>query len=128
MLINLTPHTIRIMDGDLLLEIASSGNARVQSAPETVGTIGPGLPLVRVVYGEVTGLPAEDEGCAGCGSSEPNAFCEACHSGHVVPARYIVSRAVAAACPDRRDLLVPYDLVRDASGQILGCRALEVVS
>lgn len=37
---------------------------------------------------------------------------------------YIVSVLVAQACPDRDDLLVPYDLVRNENGSIMGCRSL----
>lgn len=47
---------------------------------------------------------------------------------HLPPARagtvYIVSQLVVRACPDRRDLFFPTDLVRDATGRIIGCRAL----
>lgn len=37
---------------------------------------------------------------------------------------YIVLLAVALAERRRHDLVVPYDLVRDATGAIIGCRAL----
>lgn len=36
----------------------------------------------------------------------------------------IVSRLVAEACPERDDLVVPDDTVRDDAGRIIGCRAL----
>jgi hypothetical protein len=36
--------------------------------------------------------------------------------------RYIVSQIVADALPDRDDLLVPHDIIRDAAGQVVGCR------
>lgn len=37
---------------------------------------------------------------------------------------YIVSSIVKSALPDRDDLVVPKDFVRDDSGNIIGCRAL----
>jgi hypothetical protein len=36
----------------------------------------------------------------------------------------VVSRTVAAACPERRDLVFPYREVRDHAGRIIGCAAL----
>lgn len=36
----------------------------------------------------------------------------------------IVSRMVAAALPQRRDLVFPYDVMRDSEGHPIGCRAL----
>lgn len=55
-----------------------------------------GLPL-----GEVVGLPAPVRGV-----------------------RYVVSILVAERLPDRDDLLVPGEQVRDAAGRIVGCRSL----
>ena len=37
---------------------------------------------------------------------------------------HVVSQLVVNAMPDREDLLFPVDLVRDAEGNIMGCRAL----
>ena len=34
---------------------------------------------------------------------------------------YIVSQLVAAACPERHDLVVPAHIVRGAAGQVIGC-------
>lgn len=36
----------------------------------------------------------------------------------------VVSRAVAAACPDRHDLVVPHLLVRNHAGVVVACTAL----
>lgn len=36
----------------------------------------------------------------------------------------VVSRIVAEAHPDRDDLVFPDDLVRDETGQVIGCRSL----
>ena len=40
--------------------------------------------------------------------------------------RLVVSRLVAAAAPDREDLLVPDKLVRDQLGHVVGCERLAV--
>jgi len=37
---------------------------------------------------------------------------------------YIVSMIVAQTYPDRKDFLIPHDLIRDEKGQIVGCRSL----
>lgn len=37
---------------------------------------------------------------------------------------YIVSRAVASSFTERTDLVFPDDLVRDSSGNVVGCRRL----
>ena len=37
---------------------------------------------------------------------------------------YIVSSVVKAANPERNDLLVPHDLVRNEDGAVIGCRGL----
>jgi hypothetical protein len=78
--VNLTPHVIRLNDGR---EFPPSGvvarvSARYQERRDST------LPMYQVVYGAVTGLPEYQE-----------------------HARYIVSGMVAAACPDRLDLLIP---------------------
>lgn len=39
---------------------------------------------------------------------------------------YIVSAFVKSALPDRADLVVPSDPVRDPDGRIIGCRAFGV--
>ena len=78
--INLTPHVIRLNDGT---EYQPSGVvARVSS--EYKGLTPSHPPCYSVVYGEVTGLPAHQDGV-----------------------RYIVSGMIASACKGRHDLLVP---------------------
>jgi hypothetical protein len=61
------------------------------------------VPLLRGTYGDVTGLP----------EPAPDTI-------------YIVSAMVRMALPDRKDLASPAGLVRDASGNITGCEALEI--
>jgi hypothetical protein len=67
----------------------------------TLQVAGVNVPVVRVEYGAVSDLPDPAEGTY-----------------------LIVSLLVAMARPDRHDLLVPVELVRDATGAIAGCRAL----
>jgi hypothetical protein len=96
-IVNLTPHAVVILGRT----IESTGVARCSVTTKTVG-VRYCLPIVTAQYGEVEGLPAPVPGTA-----------------------FIVSRLVAAACPNRKDLLVPADLVRDDAGRVIGCNALE---
>lgn len=98
-IINLTPHTINLPH----VAIPSTGSARVGVSSEVVSSYA-GVAIYESVYGEVTGLPEE-----------------------AVGVNYIVSRMVAAAVPERTDLLVPSGLVRDDKGRIVGCLGLEQV-
>ena len=97
--INLTPHAVNIVDGPT---IPSSGLCRLSVTTEEVGNID-GVPMVRTVYGDVQGLPSPKEGTI-----------------------YIVSSLVASRVPDRHDIAVPTEFVRDDAGRILGCRALSL--
>ena len=65
------------------------------------GDTGASMPVYHLATGAVEGLPDEANGVA-----------------------LVVSRMVAAARPDRRDLYFPHDFVRDEQGRIVGCRAL----
>jgi hypothetical protein len=86
------------------IAIASSGVARCAVTRETVGDLA-GYPIYRTVLGAVEGLP----------DPAPDT-------------RYIVSRTVAEACPDRDDLLIPDDTVRDEAGRIVACRGFATVA
>ena len=106
-LINLCPHTIDILDeaGFTALTVAPSGTvARVSQREEAVNF--PDIPcrVTRQVFGEVVDLPDATPGVA-----------------------FIVSRLVAAACPERKDLLIPGPLVRDESGNPVGCWGLSIL-
>jgi hypothetical protein len=59
------------------------------------------VPTSRTVFGDPQGLPE-----------------------FVAGTWYIVSQIVKSALPGRTDLLVPAEVVRDASGNIIGCRSL----
>lgn len=99
---NFTPHKVVLVksDGDRI-EIPPEGTVpRVRMEVRETGEV-LGVPVVETVAAGVEGLP----------EPRPGVY-------------YIVSRAVAAACPDRDDLLVPDDLVRDGEGRVIGARRL----
>lgn len=115
MIINLTPHPITIVrdeprseDGyhviaqipgtDFPARCAENWEDRGHHA--FIGGIEE-IPLGAMTYGQVTGLPDPVEGTW-----------------------YIVSQMVAAAAPDRDDLVFPAQMMRNEVGQIIGCRAL----
>ena len=109
-LVNLTPHEVVIHHYGTVTTIAQSGVvARVAQTAWAVRTAWDAvsqtqcIPLVRAEYGPVEGLadPVEDT-------------------------IYIVSSMVRLAVPDRSDVASPADLVRDAAGKIVGCKALEI--
>ena len=100
---NLTPHDVRVLNdnNEVVVVLESEGIARVASDSKVVDTLN-GVPITETVFGEVTGLPPETEGTY-----------------------YIVSRMVASAASDRRDLLVPGLQVRDEQGRVVGCKSLD---
>lgn len=104
-IINCTPHPIVVfLQGGKVDTIEASGICpRVTMHTRDLGHIRVGRRLVPIVSqepGGVAGMPEVTEGTY-----------------------YIVSRLVFDSCPERNDLLVPDDLVRDAlGGAVLGCR------
>lgn len=108
-IINLTPHAVNLhvkitSKVDAIVVIPSSGTvARCVVERQQVTTVA-GIPVNRTVFGAVEGLPEPKEGVY-----------------------YIVSSIVAQACPERHDLLIVDDTVRDEQGRIVGCRALATV-
>lgn len=101
-IINLTPHTINVLDGNnnQIASFPSCGIARAAQSREQVDTIC-GIPVNKTVFGEVQDLPDPEDGTI-----------------------YIVSVLTAQAAPDRKDLYIVDDAVRNEQGQIIGCRAL----
>lgn len=129
-LINLTPHPIRIytqeapttlvdIDQGLMTIIPPSGLVARLSAEEPSGvtytnmavrhrTVEFGdvpIQLERVVFTSVSGLPAKREGVY-----------------LIVP--LVTALAEQSENPQRDDLLVPYEQVRNAEGTVVGCRTL----
>lgn len=113
MIVNLTPHPIRIYapdrpDGIDDLEPSLRYVIEPEQKPARLGVIPlsteyrEGIPVELVQYGHAQGLPRRRAGVS-----------------------YIVSLPVALAlAPRRSDLLVPYREVRNASGTVIGCRQL----
>lgn len=100
-LINCTPHTLNIIVEDEIVDIAPSGVvSRCSQSEQEIGTLD-GIPVTKQVFGEVVDLP------------KPK-----------LDTYYVVSRLVAAACPNRQDLLIPGPLVRDNEGKVVGCKGL----
>jgi hypothetical protein len=105
MLRNLTAHPVTIVgEGDSIVLPASSSPPRiadevVRSSSVVVGQLD--VPVRDIAAGNVLGLP------------------EPCDD-----VLFVVARIVAAACPDRPDLVVPFEDVRDHAGRVIGCRAL----
>jgi hypothetical protein len=102
----MTPHAINICDkdGNISRVIPACGN-QIRLTVKTVdlGFEIVGIKVTSTVFGEPVGLPNYSEGTW-----------------------YIVSQLVKSALPERKDLLVPAEVVRDASGNILGCMSLGI--
>lgn len=101
---NYTPHLVSLYTPDgktQLCGITSSGVARAKETHETVDTLstdGFNVPVDRVIYGDVEGLPPEKEGLY-----------------------HVVSLITALQCRSRNDLLIVSGTVRDDQGRIIGC-------
>ena len=103
-IINLTPHTITLINGETKTELVSEGLARVTTETVQIDTIN-GIPVNTVKMGEVIGLPEK----------QPNTI-------------LIVSRIVAEAIKNQRDdVLIVDKTVRDENGRIIGATALAKV-
>lgn len=105
-IVNLTPHALNFLDAEnrVILTVPSSGLARAAQRRESIGTIYAGgvtLPVTRSVFGAVEGLPAPEAGTI-----------------------YVVSAITAQAVPEREDVLIVDDSVRDENGRIIGVRGL----
>jgi hypothetical protein len=101
---NLTPHTVTLLVGDRRVDIPASGIlprvVEQEAAAPPVTVSGVEVPVVEVRLGTVQGLPERAAGVF-----------------------LLVPRAVTQAYPDRDDLLIPYRLVRDPGGAVVGCAA-----
>tara|TARA_Y100000389_G_scaffold183090_1_gene200234 strand:- start:1542 stop:1901 length:360 start_codon:yes stop_codon:yes gene_type:complete len=98
--INLTTHTLNVHTPDGVRTLPPSGTvSRVPTADRSCLDLD-GIPTIISSYGEVTDLPAPEEGVV-----------------------LIVSGMVASRSP-RRDVVSPGPLVRDDKGKPIGCRGL----
>ena len=107
-IVNLTPHALNLMpqgpDGPVVTippsgQVARCAVNRVQVDTVTVNWIT--VPVNRTQFGAVTDLP----------DPQPDTI-------------YIVSAVVAQAVPERQDVFIVDDTVRDEQGRIIGARAL----
>lgn len=104
--VNLTPHAINFVShaGEHVSLPPAGTVARVETSESSDGVVdveGCEIEVGRILDLGVVGLPPEDG-----------------------EAMFVVSRVVAQAAPERRDLLFPLDLLRDESGTVMGCRRL----
>jgi len=106
-LVNLTPHTVRILTVNGVLELPPDGPpARLVLAPDVpdgmIQIADHPVPLVRTAATpEITGLPAERSDTL-----------------------LLVARVIAEALPDRDDLVYPHVTVRNEHGLVTACRSL----
>ena len=101
MIKNLTPHVVNYVseNGNIISIEPEETPARCyqSTVPDCVLD---GFNITKSTFGKVENLPEQEDGIF-----------------------YIVSRMVLSACSDRHDLLVPNEIVRDDSGQIVGCKS-----
>jgi hypothetical protein len=107
MLKNMTQHPVVIYSpsGEPMLTIQPDKvPVRLETNIIPYGFIAHGdtnVPVTKTSFGQVVGLPSEQW-----------------------DVWLIVSQVVKSALPGRPDLVVPADVVRDKSGNIIGCRSL----
>ena len=102
--VNKTPHDVHIVDENgQVVRTYKKGDSQIRLAVKTVQDVPlvDGTPTSRTEFGEPEGLPYLVEGVF-----------------------YIVSQLVKSALPERTDLLVPAEVVRDENGNIIGCKSL----
>lgn len=99
-IVNLTPHPIVLIDDIGIIETIPASGIVARASEESEAVSGYPFPVFRKKYGSVQGLP----------EPEPGVF-------------YVVSALTAQACPERNDVLIVNDTVRDESGRIIGCRS-----
>jgi hypothetical protein len=101
--INCTPHPITLVreNGEVIMTLPKGEVIpRLSQSTKQVDVVN-GVSITETQFGETQDLPAPVEGTL-----------------------LIVSRLVLSANPDRNDLVVPNELVRDADGNIIGCKSL----
>jgi len=104
--VNLTPHAVTVVDASSRVIRCWPGSdepARVEAVRVPVGLEVAGVPLMAEERSRAANLPEPQEGVW-----------------------FIVSSVVGSAHPERRDLLVPSDLVRDGEGVVTACRSFVI--
>jgi len=103
---NYTPHEVVLHGKKATYKFKSKGVARVKTEEyfeKNIKVVGESFDIYSLSYGEVEGLPEE--------ADNDNL--------------YIVSSMVLGAS-DRKDLIVPNDMIRDGEGRIIGCRSFKI--
>lgn len=110
---NLTPHAINIIVGGPTFGTEEVVTIQPEPVPARLAATtaldkvdnasGYYIPITKTVFGEPTGLPDPVPGTL-----------------------LIVSQLVKSALPNRQDLVVPAQVVRDSQGRIMGCRSLGI--
>jgi hypothetical protein len=101
-IINFTGHLVNIIDENGLVKTTyppSGRIARIDNRNLELFKLN-GTPVLSMMLKDITDLPRRKK----------DTF-------------FIVSRIIALACPNRKDLIVPNDIVRDGRGEIYGCRS-----
>lgn len=104
MIINKTPHPVNICNTEgKIIRTYPKAEAPIRLAAKTIpaGSLEDGTPLTKTDFGKPEGLPDYQEGTF-----------------------LIVSQIVKSALPNRTDLLVPAEVVRDTTSNIIGCKSL----
>lgn len=107
-LVNLIAHPITIINPlpphNMEVTIPPSGIvARCKEDTENLSMLGD-IPILKRTFGKVKDLPNECEGTV-----------------------YIVSKIVASACPERKDLYIPGMMMKSSDGTPIGCYGLSVL-
>lgn len=101
--INCTPHQITLLGADgVVLFTLPKGEVvpRLSQSTKEVEVV-EGISITETSFGATQDLPDAQDGVL-----------------------LIVSRLVLSANPNRKDLVVPNELVRDADGNTVGCKSL----
>jgi len=122
MIINLTPHAIDIYR-------AGTPDVVTPATEAPVLTLPPSGNVARIREQRLPGEPAvygtEVLDIKGLDGILDVAFGYVINLPPALPATwFVVSLACALAIPQRRDLLVPYEQVRNEGGTVVGCRRL----
>jgi hypothetical protein len=103
--INMTPHDVNVIEDGIVKTTFPASGMQVRLSSQTVdtGKIVDGVRITTTELGEPQGLPEFKEGTF-----------------------LIVSLIVKNSLPQRSDLLVPAEAVRDEQGRIIGCQSFGV--
>lgn len=110
-IINLTAHTINVVNGENNIAYPSEGLARVKTEEKVIGTVD-GIPVVKTVYTTVEGLPDMQEDTVYLVST-------------------LVLQALKANGINRNDCLAPNTgvsgAIRDDQGRIVAVRGFQTL-